>query len=89
LRIKAGIPIRSLPKTFLDAVMVTNALSFWYLWIDSLCILQDSEEDWEEQSAQMAAIYSNSYLILAALHAANSSVGFECERKAFSGEGNL
>lgn len=85
----AGIPLQSLAKTFLDAVLLTKALGIRYLWIDSLCILQDIEEDWEEQSSQMATIYSNSYLTPAASHSADSSVGFKCQRQTFSGEGGL
>ena len=41
-----GIPHRLLPKTFQDAVVVTRALGLRYLWIDSLCIIQDDEGDW-------------------------------------------
>lgn len=88
-RFKAGIPTQSLPKTFLDATIVTNELGLRYLWIDCLCILQDSEQDWEEQSAQMADIYANSYLTLGASHATDSSMGLECQRKVFSEEGKF
>ena len=37
-----------------------------YIWIDSLCIIQDSLEDWEAQAARMAATYRGSYVNLAA-----------------------
>jgi hypothetical protein len=46
-----------------------------YLWIDSLCICQDDSEDWERESANMAAVYSNSYLTIAATNAKNNAVG--------------
>ena len=36
-----SLPSRSIPKTFLDAMAITRELGFRYLWIDSLCILQD------------------------------------------------
>ncbi|OAL55515.1 HET-domain-containing protein [Pyrenochaeta sp. DS3sAY3a] len=54
-----------LPKTFQDAIFVTRKFSIPYLWIDSLCIVQDDIKDWETQSAQMAAIYENSVITFA------------------------
>lgn len=38
--------ITGLPKTFREAIQVTRDLGYRYIWIDSLCIIQDSEEDW-------------------------------------------
>lgn len=46
-----------------------------YLWIDSLCICQDDLNDWERESAQMAAVYSNSYLTLAAVKSPDTNGG--------------
>src|ERR1700760_2111274 len=40
------IPSEALPKTFKDAIKIAQFFGFRYLWIDSLCILQDSTEDW-------------------------------------------
>ena len=60
------IRIDELPKTFRDAVMITRDLGIRYLWIDSLCILQDSTEDWEREAAKMATIYEQCYLMIAA-----------------------
>jgi hypothetical protein len=42
---KRSIPITYLPKTFQDAIMITRGLGLQYLWIDSLCIVQDSDRD--------------------------------------------
>jgi len=56
----------SLPKTYLDAVMVCRSLSIRYLWIDSLCIIQDSREDWAREAASMSDVYSNSHLTISA-----------------------
>jgi hypothetical protein len=52
-----GIAWSSLPKTFQDAATVCRAVDIPYLWIDSLCILQDSRSDWERESACMRNIY--------------------------------
>jgi len=70
-----AIPIESLPPTFQDAVHITRRLGFNYLWIDSLCIIQDSPEDWNQESGQMAYIYSNSVLTVSAEAARDGSVG--------------
>ena len=71
-----GIKVSNLPRTFRDAVAVAQYFNFEYLWIDSLCIIQDSREDWERECPHMSDIYSNAALTIAAHDAANSSVGF-------------
>lgn len=71
-----GISWTKLPKTFLDAVIVTRLLGLQYLWIDSLCILQDDVLDWQEQSADMARIYKDSEITIVATRAPNSGAGF-------------
>ncbi|PVH70864.1 HET-domain-containing protein, partial [Cadophora sp. DSE1049] len=61
-----GIMWEDLPKTFQDAVTMTRALGVRYLWIDSLCIVQDDKDDWRRESAKMHTIYRDGYLTLAA-----------------------
>ncbi|KAK0616995.1 heterokaryon incompatibility protein-domain-containing protein [Immersiella caudata] len=73
---KIGIEVASLLKNFQNAVSVTRSIGVRYLWINSLCILQDSTLDWEIESSNMAEIYNNAYLVLAASQAADSTVGF-------------
>lgn len=71
------IPLEALSKTFLDAIDVARFLGFQYLWIDSLCIVQDDEDDWAKESTLMCAVYGSSSLNLAASGARDgSSVGF-------------
>jgi hypothetical protein len=45
-----GIQIAELPPTYKDAVLITKALGCKYLWIDSLCIIQDSVDDWKREA---------------------------------------
>jgi hypothetical protein len=56
----------SIPRTFQDAITFARHLGLAYIWIDSLCIVQDDLMDWQEQSGIMTTIYSNSYITLAA-----------------------
>ncbi|KAH7381556.1 heterokaryon incompatibility protein-domain-containing protein [Pyrenochaeta sp. MPI-SDFR-AT-0127] len=68
--------IPSLPQTFLDAIRITRSLGVRYLWIDSLCILQDSREDWTKEAPLMAKVYGGSYVTIAADAAKNTNAGF-------------
>lgn len=71
----AGIPLSRLSKTFRDAVAVCRAVGLRYLWIDSLCIVQDDAADWERESAVMGDIYRLSRLTVAASGSPGSSGG--------------
>ncbi|KAI3331751.1 HET-domain-containing protein [Xylariaceae sp. AK1471] len=79
---KGGIRLDSLPKTFRDAVFMTRLLECQYLWIDSLCIIQDSKDDWAREAARMADIYGNSYVTIAAVMSANSHGGLFSKHEA-------
>jgi hypothetical protein len=70
-----GIDWHELPKTFQDAIIFTRALGINYLWIDSLCIVQDDLEDWRHEAAKMADIYESCYFTLAATHSHSDSGG--------------
>lgn len=73
---KQGIHISELPPTIRDAITVTRNMGERYLWIDALCIIQDSSTDWELESARMASVYQNAYITVAAGTAAAASEGF-------------
>jgi hypothetical protein len=70
-----AIPYKKLPKTFQDAVTITRSLGINYLWIDSLCILQDSQEDWQREAAKMKDVYANCYAMIAADDSPNAHGG--------------
>ncbi|RKK88459.1 hypothetical protein BFJ69_g314 [Fusarium oxysporum] len=63
---RRSAPISRLPKTFKEAITVARRLSIKYLWIDSLCIIQDSPEDWARESLQMHQVYANSACTISA-----------------------
>jgi Heterokaryon incompatibility protein (HET) len=71
---------QQLPLLFQDAISLTRSLGLKYLWINSLCILQGSRHDWEKESANMATIYANSYLNIAASLSSGSRRGLFTQR---------
>ena len=79
---KEGIPIASLPQTFRDAVTTLRAVGVQYLWIDSLCILQDSVEDWANEATKMADVYSNALFTISASSANSAKDGLFRTRPA-------
>jgi hypothetical protein len=74
------VPLEKLPKNFLDAVLVTVHLGFEFLWIDSLCIIQDSEIDWQQESMNMGRVYRHAQCTIAAVEAQDSHGGVFIER---------
>jgi hypothetical protein len=56
-RHKQGIPFESFPKSFQHAILICRRLEICWLWIYSLCIIQDSKDDWAIQAAKMSDIY--------------------------------
>jgi hypothetical protein len=76
----ASFSSTSLPRTVQDAIRVVRMLGIRYLWIDSLCIVQDSVSDWEQEAERMGDVYRNCYLNVAALGAPSSEKGLFAER---------
>ncbi len=75
-----GIPIQELPLSYKEAILVCQALEISYIWIDSLCIIQDSKDDWIREAAMMHDVYQNSILnICASAAAENSEASFQCK----------
>ncbi|KAF4634273.1 hypothetical protein G7Y89_g3830 [Cudoniella acicularis] len=70
-----AIPIEALPTTFKDAIKITRRLGIDFLWIDSLCIIQDSEDDWQRESALMSSVYGGSTITIAASSSRDSNEG--------------
>lgn len=75
-----SIPLKDISKTFLDAVFVASELGFQYLWVDSLCIVQNDSDDWNAKSSLMSDVYGNSTINMAASSAINGSVGLFLNR---------
>ena len=75
------IDYEKLPRNFQDAIYITRNLGGQYLWIDSLCIIQDSDEDWQHEAALMGEVYLNGQCNLSAVNSKDSSVGMIYERE--------
>ncbi|KAH7370141.1 heterokaryon incompatibility protein-domain-containing protein [Rhexocercosporidium sp. MPI-PUGE-AT-0058] len=78
--LEAGMDVSKLPQTFRDAIFLTRHLGLQYLWVDSLCIIQDSPEDWLKEAASMPNIYRNSCITIAAAATENSTGGIFVDR---------
>ena len=72
---KRGMSISSLPKPFQDALTVTKYFSISHIWINSLCILQDSIQDWQQESMKMREVYTYADFNIAATAAAQGKDG--------------
>jgi len=68
-----GIAWSTLPSTIQEAVVFTRALGIRYLWIDSLCLVQDDVQAKLEESVRMDEIFGNAFLTIAATSATDSS----------------
>ncbi|KAH6880456.1 heterokaryon incompatibility protein, partial [Thelonectria olida] len=77
---RRGNPIRDLPRTFSDFVTVARSFSIRYVWIDSLCIIQDSVRDWQIESATMGDVFSKSVFTVAASASRDPDGGLFRER---------
>ncbi|RSM14092.1 hypothetical protein CDV31_005554 [Fusarium ambrosium] len=72
----SGVEVDKLPQTLQDAVHVTRRLGIRYLWIDALCIIQDSPEDKLSEIGKMGTIYRNAVVTIASAYARKASDGF-------------
>ena len=82
--LRSGIRTETLPRTFRDAVRATKrGLAVRYLWIDSLCIFQDPDDqsDWLKEALMMHKVYQNAFCNLSATGAADSSQGLFFDRR--------
>ncbi|KAI1764446.1 HET-domain-containing protein [Hypoxylon sp. FL1150] len=75
-RLTELIPGKDLPRNFLDAALVCARLGIRYLWIDSLCIVQDSAEDWRHEAALMHLVYRHALVTIVATSATSCHDGF-------------
>ncbi|KAK4170663.1 heterokaryon incompatibility protein-domain-containing protein [Triangularia setosa] len=80
---KRAIPVHSpdFPDTFRDAIAATRALEVQYLWIDSICIIQGPNGDFDKEAKRMEDVFSAAYCVIAASSARGQRDGFLKTRK--------
>ena len=75
-----GIDVYRFPPTFQQAIMLTKSLGIEYIWIDSLCIIQDDENDWANECTRMTSVYMNTFINIGANAARDSRGGLFQQR---------
>jgi hypothetical protein len=63
---RKSIPQNRLPWTLFNAINFTKRLGIRYIWIDSLCIVQDDKIDWTTEAAKMSDVYFHATLVVSA-----------------------
>lgn len=77
---RAGFQRSDLPQTLQDSITVSKKLGIQHLWIDALCIIQDSEDDWTVEAAKMGGIYRGSLVTIVAAASSSAEHGFFNQR---------
>lgn len=70
-----NVDLGVLPATIRDCLHIAAVLGVHHVWVDSLCIIQDSASDWERESAKMRGIYRGATLTVAASKSTSSAEG--------------
>ena len=69
------VPLDRFPKTLRDAITVTQALGLRFLWVDALCIMQDSAEDWTAEAGRMKDVYGGATITITATNSTSTEDG--------------
>lgn len=79
---RRGIDFADLPPTFQNAVTITHQLGLHYVWIDSLCIIQDDREDWEQEAGRMGLVYNQAFIVISGASSASPETPYLGPREA-------
>jgi hypothetical protein len=60
-----ALPLDELSQTMRDAIRIVKELGYRYIWIDALCIVQDSAEDWLHEASRMSSVFNGAVLTIA------------------------
>lgn len=77
-----GFALSSLPQTLQDGIIVARRLSILYIWIDALCIVQDSKE-WAIEATKMMQYYEHAYITIVATSVTVADEGFVFKRPSY------
>ncbi|KAI8308930.1 hypothetical protein K4K61_002208 [Colletotrichum sp. SAR11_59] len=73
---RKGLPYEDLPQTIKDAITVTMNFGVSHLWVDALCIIQDSDDDKAQEISRMGDIYEQAHFTIIAARAKMVEEGF-------------
>jgi serine/threonine protein kinase len=73
-RMQTELGLEQLPVAVRNAISQVQQLGFRYCWLDSLCVLQDSEQEKEQECTSMSSTFRNAVLtvVLEQLAGANA-----------------
>lgn len=63
---------------------MASKLGLQYIWIDSLCIVQDDKSDWSIEAAKMGEIYRNAHITIAAASSPSNRFHFLQDRSCYN-----
>ncbi len=67
--------LEKIPQAVRDAIKLVRSLEERYIWVDSICIVQDSVDWWKLNSKMMDQVYGNAYLTICAADNPDASAG--------------
>ncbi|RAQ50242.1 hypothetical protein AFGD_012084 [Aspergillus flavus] len=73
---KREVRIEDMSQVFQEAVLITRRLGIRYLWIDTLCIVQNDQHDWEVEASRMAKVYMDAFVVIGASNSNADDQGF-------------
>ncbi|KAK8108588.1 hypothetical protein PG984_014389 [Apiospora sp. TS-2023a] len=75
-QLREGVSISSLPRTLEDAVHVAIRLGSEFIWIDSVCIVQDDPQDLNREAGKMSSVYAQALLTIIGKSSSACNEGF-------------
>ena len=76
--------LTDLPETVQDAVILTRRLKIEYIWVDTICIVQDDLKDWEREAPTMHEVYGNARFTICASSSEKATDRLLQERECWS-----
>ena len=73
--LSSSIIAYKIPQTLTDAIKLLGLIRGRFLWVDSLCIVQDDTDSFQQQLNSMTAIYANAQLTIVAADGDDATYG--------------
>ncbi|KAK7187166.1 hypothetical protein DPSP01_004017 [Paraphaeosphaeria sporulosa] len=87
---KTALPVQDLSQVIQNAIEVTRKLGIKYLWVDALCIMQDSKAEWESEIQSMDRVFRQALLTIAAnVEPSGGRTGMFRSRESHNSSGNV